>query len=155
MARGRSRVPAEAEFVSYIVEIKSWDWSFSFSLPSGRYELGPYSDHRHLKVEGNLLRPKKVKADTVELTFLPSPRNDAVAREDQAPKCVGSLDLYRGRLMGLIDMPVDALSCVMQMLIAGRSKYVALHGHRMRYRKALLRGYSIDTNYEDENWPDE
>ena len=155
MGRKRPRRPGQDEFASYLVQITSWDWSYSFGLSVGRYERGPYSDHRHLKIEGTLLRPRSVKAEIVELTFMPDIRDSEVGRTNDKPVAVGSLDLHDGRLIGLISMPTDALQPVMQMLIAGRSKYVALHGYRLRYRKSLVRSYRLETGYEEDNWSED
>jgi hypothetical protein len=45
-------------------------------------------------------------------------------------------------------MPQNALETIMQMLIAGRSKYALMDGEGMRYRKALIRHYRFITGHE-------
>ena len=41
----------------------------------------------------------------------------------------------------------------MQILIAERTKFVDMDGEGMRYRKALLRGYSLDSHFEPGDYP--
>jgi hypothetical protein len=115
----------------------------------------PYSEYRHLKIEGMLLRPRNLKTESVELTFLPDVRKNEAERANNKPISVGPLDLYDERLVGLLSMPADALGLVMQMLMAGRSKYVVLEGYRLRYRKSLVRSYRLETGYEEDDWPEE
>jgi hypothetical protein len=54
------------------VQITGWDWDFSFSVNMAKWRDERFSDYRHLIVLGTLLRPRKLKAETVELSFIPS-----------------------------------------------------------------------------------
>jgi hypothetical protein len=65
---------AHAETISYIIEIKDWDWEFSFGINAMKDRADPYLDFRHLELRGTLLRPSEIKTDKVELTFLPDRR---------------------------------------------------------------------------------
>jgi hypothetical protein len=99
--RERRRGPRD-ETVHYIFEIEEWDWGFMFGVNPMRDRDGPYSDYRHLHLRGNLLRPTKVKANEVEFTFLPHHDLNEGERDRHEPKAVGSLQLHRGRLTGLL-----------------------------------------------------
>jgi hypothetical protein len=83
---GRPRI----EFASYVLEIKEWDWSFSFGVNEMPNRDGPYSDFRHLHLRGNLVCPNRIKAENVELTFLPDHDLNEDKRERHEPKAVGS-----------------------------------------------------------------
>ena len=102
---GRPRI----EFASYVLEVKEWDWRFSFGVNEMRNKDGPYSDFRHLHLRGNLARPTRIKAEKVELIFLPDHDLNEDKRERHEPKAVGSLELHGWRLMGLLSTPSDVL----------------------------------------------
>jgi hypothetical protein len=149
--RGRSR----DEPTYYVLEIKKWEWSFVFGVNAMPERDGPYSDYRHLQLWGNLLRPKRVKAQEVELAFLPRHDLNEGERERHEPKAVGSLQLYRGRLTGLLSIPSDALPPVLQMMIADRFRFAVLQGERLRYGRALIRTYHLDMTIEEDDLPPE
>ena len=153
MAKKR-RTPQRDMPVYYVVQISCWDWSYSLSLNATRYRQGPYLEFRHLHIWGTLLLPSKLKPDTVELTFMPDILLPAETSQEPPPRAVGSLELRGADLMGYLSMMSDALGPVMQMLIADRTKFVVMNGEPMRYRKALLHGYSLDSHFEPEDYPD-
>jgi hypothetical protein len=153
-ARGkRRRGRPRDESVDYVLEIRDWNWGFSFGVNPARDRDGPYSDYRHLVVRGNLSRPKKVKAQEVELTFLPHHDLNEDKRERHEPKAVGSLHLFRGRLTGLLSIPSDALPSVLQMVIADRFRFAVLHGNRLRYGRALIRSFRLEMTIEEDDLP--
>lgn len=126
--------PQESEF--YVIQIERWDWSFSFGVNPVRKHLPePYWDHRHLKIEGPLLRPKAAKAETATLTFLPQLDLDgsAVAQMPASvqPKAVGNVSLRAGALQALLTMPHDVLPALLTALAAGRLRYVTMEGGRL------------------------
>ena len=150
--KSRHRNP-RAEFISYVLEIKEWDWSFSFGVNVRQDRDGPYFDFRHLHLRGTLIRPTRIKAERAELTFLPDHDLKEDKRERHEPKCVGSLQLYRGHLMGLLSIPADVLSPVLQMMIADRFRFAVLHGERLRYGRALIRSYRLEMTVEEDDMP--
>jgi len=152
----RSR-PAALSMVYYIVQIVDWDWSYGFSINVPKWDDRRYSDYRHLLMRGNLLLPTalKLKAETAELTFLPDIGAADLEQHDQTPpRAVGHLNVHDGRLTGGLSMATAALDPVMQMLIAGRLKYVVLDGEPMRYRQALIRHYQLVSHLDSEDYPD-
>lgn len=96
----RRRTPLE-EFDQYIMQIASWDWSYSFSLNTQRNAIDPYHEFRHLRITGKLLRPIGQKTDKVELTLLPKADDNEDRRTDHKPLSVGSLEVYADRIVGL------------------------------------------------------
>ena len=56
----------------YHVEITEWDWDYSFGVNVQRYEDRRFADYRHLHIRGTVLRPRKIKVETVELIFIPN-----------------------------------------------------------------------------------
>ncbi len=124
------------DVVHYIVAIEDWDWSFLFMAGDHRFQERRYSDYRHLQIFGKLIRPTKMNAETVELTFLPDYRNDERSSGPPA-HLVGSIG--RGRFTALLTMPADVLPPILQMLIAGKFRFVVMSGTRPRYGRGSKR----------------
>jgi hypothetical protein len=138
----------------YHVQITGWDWSYSFSVNAARHVEGQYADYRHLLIRGTVLRPRKIKAESAELWFLPNiAPAEMTRRDDPPPRAVGSLNVQGSILTGYLSMPADALGPVMQMLLGDRFKYVLLDGEPMRYRKALIRHYEFTEHHKEEDYP--
>jgi hypothetical protein len=149
----RRRVAPQDELARYIVAIEGWDWSYSFGLAGRKDAVDPYMEHRHLEITGKLLRPVDPKIKTVELWFLPSDDLDEEGRKEHTPKAVGSLSIYDGRLNGLLSIPKDSLTPILQMLIAGRFRFVDLRGTKLRYRQAQVRSFRLETHIDEEDMP--
>lgn len=144
------------ESIYYVVAIKDWEWSFMFGVSPRHESEGPYSDYRHLRLRGTLLRPKKVKAQEVELSFLPHhDLNESERKRQHEPKSVGSLQLYRGKLEGILSIPSDALPPVLQMVIADRFRFVVLDGDKLHYGQGRVRSYHLDMTHSDDDLPPE
>jgi hypothetical protein len=162
MPRKKQRRSSAFQIAYYHVEITDWDWDYSFSANAMKNEDLCYADYRHLQIRGRVLRPRKSKAETAELIFFPKPGLAELERQrdDPRPISVGTMNMEGTkatgmRLTGYISMPADALGPVLQMLIAGRYKYVLLDGEPMRYRKAFIRHYYFTGQYNDEDYPDD
>lgn len=153
--RKRRRAPRQ-EPIYYVVQIEAWDWSFSFGINRSKLFDDPYMDYRHLQLTGRLLRPKKIKADKADITILPNIYLNEDRRQQQKPTAVGSLNLDKGTLTGLLSMPQDALDAVVQMLVAGRVKYIIMTGDPLRYRQGKVQSYRLERElHEDDLPPDE
>jgi hypothetical protein len=150
--RRRSKAP---QLAFYIVRITGWDWSYSFSVNSVSYRDTKYNEYRHLHVFGTLLLPLKIKVEKVKLVFLPDIDPEEIKQQGEPPRCVGSLSIWQNALDGNLSMPRDALDPVLQMLLAGRFKYVVLNGEPMRYRKALIGNYDMATEVDVDDYPDD
>jgi hypothetical protein len=92
---------------------------------------------------GKLLHPT---FDTIRRTLVPAEDNlDGDKRKDHTLKAVGSLSLRDSRLTGLLSIPKDALTPILQMSIAGRFKFVDMDAATLRYREALVRSFRLET----------
>jgi hypothetical protein len=157
MPRKKQRRKPVLLFAYYHVQITGWDWNYSLSVSVPKWEDTQFADYRHLLIRGTLLRPRKIKAETVELTFIPERGLAELKRghDDAHPRSVGSLNIQDTRLVGYLSMPTDALDPVLQMLIADRFKYVLLNGEAMRWRKALVRRYEFTAQHDEADYPDD
>jgi len=138
----RRRKPAE-EFVEYVVEIESWDFSYWLALNTLRDPLDPYHEHRHLQIKGRLLRPAGLSTDRAELSLFPSINMEEARRKDLKPIAVGAIEAYPERLDANFGIPSDALVPILQMLTAERFKFVVMRGSKLRYRSARLHSFSL------------
>ncbi|GAB9109801.1 hypothetical protein [Bradyrhizobium diazoefficiens] len=153
--RKRRRKPRE-EIVDYVVEIDGWDWGYSFSLNMERQPIDPYHEFRHLQIAGRLMTPTGLKTDRVEISLLPSPELVEEKRKELTPIALGSLSLGPDGVLGNIGIPWDALTPILQMLIAGRFRFVLMRGARFRHRSAKLNSLRLETKLtEDDPLPEE
>ena len=153
----RRRTPPE-EFISYVVEITGWNWGYSLSLNTGTGKYrddDPYYEFRHLQIAGKLLRPAGLNTDAVEVTLLPNNNMSEERRKDYKPIALGALDIYQDMIKGSIGIPADALSPILQMLIAKQLKFVLLRGSKFRYRSARLTGLQLEMKLDEEDLPAE
>jgi len=143
------------ETVYYVIEIERWDWGYSFGVNNIRTIEDPYLEFRHLEIEGKLLRPGAVKVERAGLVLMPDKRLNEENRARNTPKVVGSLNLHKGMLQGLLSMPSDALGPVLQMLIAGRLDFAVLEGTRLHYRHGTVKHLRLDGTFDEDDLPPE
>lgn len=146
----RRRKPAE-EIVDYVVEIEGWDFSYWLALNSVRNALDPYHEHRHVEVRGRMLRPVGLQTDRVTASLFPSTNLLEERRKDLKPIAVGSIESDPDRLDARMSIPVDMLPSVLQVLAAGRLKYLVMRGSKLRYRSARLVSYSLATKLDEDD----
>lgn len=140
----------------YVVAIENWEWSYSFGINRMKDRPEPYGDYRHLHLIGTLLRPSKVKADTVRVVFIPNEAyNSDQWERHRAPQHVGSVTLHRGKFEALCSMPADALPAVLSVLGTGRIKYAVLEGTKLHYGNADIHNYRLDMTMDDDDLPPE
>ena len=75
------------------------------------------------------------------------------ARKDRQPRCVVSLDAYGDRIAGLVSIPVDVVSPILQMLIAGCFRFVSMRGPRLRYRQTLCNSFRLEMTIDEDDVP--
>lgn len=138
----RRRKPPE-EFVDYVVEIESWDWSYWLALNTLRDPPDPYHEHRHLLIKGRMLRPTGLKTDQVEVSLFPTINLEEERRKELKPLALGALESYPDRIAATLGIPSDALVPMLQMLTASRLKFVVLRGTKFRYRSARVHSFSL------------
>ncbi|MHC2576541.1 hypothetical protein ACVI1J_001749 [Bradyrhizobium diazoefficiens] len=87
---------------------------------------------------------------------MPSPELVEEKRKELTPIALGSLSLGPDGVLGNISIPWDALTPILQMLIAGRFKFVLMRGTRFRHRSAKLNSLRLETKLtEDDPLPEE
>lgn len=152
----------EPVYADYHVLITGWDWDYSFTCNVPKYEDQLYAEYRHLVILGTILRPRKLGAGFAELWFMPNLKRGEFApvRDRPPPKSVGGLSMDGSkaegwRLRGYLSMPEDAIGNVMQMLIAGRFKYLLMNGEAMRWRKCFIRRYNFTAHHDEADYPDD
>ncbi|TYL84715.1 hypothetical protein [Bradyrhizobium cytisi] len=150
-AVSKSRRKAREEIVDYIVAIEDWDCGYSFSLNVERLPIDPYHEFRHLQIKGRLLTPAGLKVETAEISLLPSSDLVEERRKDLTPVALGSLTVGPDGILGNIGIPWDALTPILQMLIAGRFKFVLMRGTRFRHRTAKLNSLRIETRLTEDD----
>ena len=146
MLRKKPRRPLADDFVSYLIEYQSWQWHYSFGIGDPDYQDDRYLEFRHLHVIGKLIKPDSFELKPVELTLMPEiARNPPIP--DNQPSVligVGSLRSRDGEITGLISIPHDALTPILQVLTRGKLRFLTLNGTRMRYRKCLIRSLALE-----------
>jgi hypothetical protein len=150
----RRRAPPQ-EFVEYIVEITGWDWGYSLLLNTERRPTDPYHEFRHLQIAGRLLRPAGLKTDRVEVSLLPTNDMSEEKRKAYEPIALGSLDALPGIIRGSIGIPADALSPILQLLVAKELKFVLMTGSKFRHRSARLTGLRLEMKLTEDDMPTE
>jgi hypothetical protein len=149
MKRKRTAV---LDYADYTVELTDWNWSYSFGLNHRKGDPDPCIEFRHVELIGNLLGPKSVKCTRAVVHLLPNVNYDEPTRLGQeAHRAVGSVDSRGDTLHGGISVPRDALDAILTVLAAQRFKLLIMHGTRLRYAKALIHGYRLETNFDPED----
>jgi len=66
---------------------------------------------------------------------------------------VGGLHVWRGHAEALLSMPAEALASVIPMLIAGRFRFVSMHGRALYRGNAQIHGYRLEPYIGEEDMP--
>jgi hypothetical protein len=102
-----------------------------------------------VEINGRLLRP----TDRVEVSLFPSINLQEERRKDLKPIAVGAIEAYPERLDANLGIPSDVLGSILQMLAAGRLKFVVMRGSKFRYRSVRLVSYSLGTKLDEDDLP--
>ncbi|WP_354264814.1 hypothetical protein [Bradyrhizobium sp. GM2.2] len=100
-----------------------------------------------------MLRPTGLKTDRAEISLLPSPELVGDRRKEFEPIALGTLDVRTDVIYGNIGIPWDALTPILQMLIADRFKFVLMRGTRFRHRSARLNSLRLETKLSENDIP--
>jgi len=104
-----------------------------------------------VEIKGRLLRPTGLKTDRVEVSLFPSTSLEEERRKELKPIAVGSIETYPERLDANLSIPSDVLVPILQLLTAGRLKFVVMRGSKFRYRSARLHSYSLGTELDEDD----
>ena len=150
----RSRFKEE---VAYAIEIKDYDFSYSFSVNWLRDTIeGPYWEHTDLKVKGKLAHPEKLKDKEIEVTVMGSRKETRVVNKPEdydsvEPKAVGTMTI-RGKQSELLCwVPFDAFQMLCSMLNAGKIKYLVLTGQSLYHGSADIRSMRFQEHFGPED----
>ncbi|ACE99684.1 hypothetical protein IP86_17625 [Rhodopseudomonas sp. AAP120] len=146
----RRRKPPE-EIIDYVVEVDGWDFSYWLALNTVRNERDPYHEHRDVEMRGRLLRPSGLRSDRVTVSLFPSANLLEERRQELTPIAVGSIESYTDRLDARLSIPSDMLPSILQVLAAGRLKYLVMRGSKFRYRSARLVSFSIGSRLDEDD----
>jgi hypothetical protein len=146
---GRPRV----ERVQHVIEIQEWHWDYMFGLGiKTPWSNEPYDDFRHLVISGKLLRPTSINAGTVKVTGFPDYRlSESEERSRRTPKAVGAISHRAGEYSAHLHLPADAFGLVLQMMIAGRYRYVVIEAERSFRGEALVRNFYFTASISDDD----
>jgi hypothetical protein len=72
------------EYSSYPIKILNWTPNYSISLDKKRrFSIGPYSEHNILKIDGQLLGPKKLAGREIDvIIFADRQKSMAMTSDD-------------------------------------------------------------------------
>jgi hypothetical protein len=139
------------EMVENVVDIIDWYWAYSLSLISEKYrDDDPYREFRHLKIVGKLLQPAGLKTEIVHISLIPSSGMSEERRKNSSPMTLGAFEPRPDMIEGLISIPADVLSPILQMLISKKLRFVQLTGSKFYRRSAGLTGLRLDMHLPDD-----
>lgn len=141
------------EYVSYLVRLTGWNYHYSFSLndPKRRWGPGPYNEHSGVIFEGDVIRPEGCKYERAIITLS---ARAGLLQEKMAehPTCVGSLTAVGTELSAYVFVPAERLAELTSVAASGRVQIAQFTATKVRFRSALVRNVSLDTNFNPEDW---
>lgn len=143
------------EHVRHVIEIVDWTWDLMFGLGHGKFSRGPYEDIRYISIVGKLLRPTNLSPTTVEVLLFPYHHLvESEWKSTDKPKAVGWVT-HRGKQYSAnLHLPADALGPVLQMLIAGKYKYLFFEAEKSFRGEASIRHYRFSGTMGEDELPD-
>jgi hypothetical protein len=123
-----------------------------FGLDETSFREGPYFDCRHLQITGKLLRPTSINAAAACVTGFPDYRlSGSEQRSKHQPKNVGAIS-HRGKdYSANLHIPGDVLGPILQMMIAGKYRYVVIEAEKSFRGEALVRYFRFAGTISDED----
>jgi hypothetical protein len=138
--------------VHHILEIKDWDWAFSFGANEFGDIDGPYWDYRHLELRCTMLGPLTTKVAQASLHLLPMhDLDDTDARRAHNSNYDGILELRKKRLTGSLYLPFDVLATALQMMISDRWHFVVLGGDAFLSGRSSIKSYRLQRSLDDDD----
>jgi hypothetical protein len=123
-----------------------------FGIDDTSFREGPYFDFRHLNIKGKLLRPTSINAATAEVTCFPDYRlSESGRRSTHQEKAVGMISHRGNNYSATLHMPADVLGPILQMMIAGKYRYVLMEAEKSYRGEALVRHFRFAGAISDED----
>lgn len=139
--------------VQHVLKVESWRFNYMFGTGKTRFCPELYSDFRHLLIRVSIVQPKGIKAKQGEVTclgydYLMAGYKER-AKESDRTRPVGHVS-YRGAdYSATLLLPSDALPLILQMLIAGRYRFIEFDAEKGS-RDAAIDRYSFRDHMENE-----
>ncbi|MCP1915701.1 hypothetical protein J2R96_008181 [Bradyrhizobium elkanii] len=129
------------EKIHHLIQIEDWDWNYSLSV-----EAGDHHEYRPVEIKGKLLLPANIKATSVQALLHPKIRPSWKKRV----KNVGGV-LYRGKdYTAYLDVTPDAISPILQMLIARKYRYLTLRVLKIGTGRAQVENYKLSAAVDED-----
>ncbi|WP_298372871.1 hypothetical protein [uncultured Bradyrhizobium sp.] len=129
------------EKINHLIQIEDWDWNYSLSV-----EAGDHHEYRPIEIKGKLMLPANIKATSVRALLHPVIRPSWKKRV----KNVGGV-LYRGKdYTAYLDVAPDAISPLLQMLIAGKYRYLTMRVLKSGTGRAQVENYRLSSTVDDD-----
>ena len=156
MPRKKTSKPVQ-EYSSYPIKIINWTPNYSISLDTKRrFSIGPYSEHNSLKIDGQLLGPKKLAGREIDVYIFANRQITMAMTIDDVyekdPIAVGGLTSRGSNCEYYGSIPSDVFPSVLAMLAAGKYNYILLHGHVMKYGSASIEYMSFAEEFDPDEW---
>jgi hypothetical protein len=141
------------ERVQHVIEIQDWHWDYMFGLGiKTPWSDEPYSDSRHLEISGKLLRPTSINARTVKVTGFPDHGlSESSDRSRHTPKAVGAISHRAGEYSANLHLPADAFGLVLQMMLAGKYRYVLIEAEKSFRGEALVTHFRFSGSLDEDD----
>ncbi|MFH1703557.1 MAG: hypothetical protein ABIB41_09050 [Nitrospirota bacterium] len=152
----RSRYKEE---VTYAIEIRDYDFSYSFSVNWLRDRdtiEGPYWEHTDLEIKSKIIYPDRLTDKEIKITIMGNRSETRVLNKPEdyhnfEPKAVGTMTI-RGKQSELLCwVPFDAFQMLCSMLNTGKIKYLMLHGQALYRGAADIRSVSFQEHFGPED----
>jgi hypothetical protein len=136
----------------HALEIKDWDWIFSFGANDPGDVDGPYWDYRHLELQCSVLGSLSKRAVEATLHLLPlRDLDDTELRRKHEPKGVGTLELRKGQLNGSLYLPFDVLATALQMMIGNHWHFVVLGTDAFLSGRTSIKSYRLQRSLDEDD----
>lgn len=153
----RSKKMAVESYDSYPVKILDWQTKYSLHLNKPPVlHLGPLWEYGNIDIQGELIAPEKVEGRNISIVLLADRKEDLVLAEpkkyDAEWSGVGSLSSRGNNIDYLGSVPFSAFEFILNMLQAGKFKYIILHGKSLRYGKANITSISFSEDFAPDDY---
>lgn len=150
----RSRFKEE---VTYAIEMRDYDFSYSFSVNWLRDRdtiEGPYWEHTDLEIKGKMIYPDRLTDREIKVTIMGNRSETRVLNKPEdyhnfEPKAVGTLTI-RGKQSEFLGwLPFDAFQTICSM--TARIKYLMLTGQSLYRGSADIRSMRFQEHFGPED----
>ena len=153
----KKRKQSKREACSYVIEIRDWEFSYSFALPWRKNAIEePYWEFTDIKVKGKLVHPEKFVDREIDVTVMTDRwKTRVLTKPDDCrqfePKAVGGLTIRGKESNFLGSVPFDAFQMLCSMMNAGKIKYLVLDGQSLYRGDTDIRSMRFQEHFGPED----